>query len=249
MSRRSNSVSTQIGGWLPGPHSPPHTIPRMASASARQPPSGEPPGTSVNRCWTASTRHIRHLARRAKGRNGAPASGDYPSRGRYHSSGARECSGARSTPLGWCASRGGKPLNRPCGTSSTGGLPGCERPQRSRTAQIRYSPSEPFVLDGVSFPLPQGRCLAIVGPSGAGKSTKMAGLLSSFMTVILSLNEWVGRVLSILFSNPCSGIDLGFRASIKMKLLIRHPSATSAIPFRHFRHPSAILPPSFRHRV
>ena len=28
---------------------------------------------------------------------------------------------------------------------------------------------------------------------------------------------------------------------------IGHPSAISAMPFRHFRHPSAILPPSFRH--
>src|SRR6266705_710553 len=96
------------------------------------------PHSSVRHGWpTASTRRIRHPARRARGRNGAPPSGDHPSRGWYRTSGAGECSGARPASPGRYASRGGKPPSRPCGTSGSGGPPGCHRAERSRTAKGR----------------------------------------------------------------------------------------------------------------
>ncbi|HEY66063.1 MAG TPA: thiol reductant ABC exporter subunit CydC, partial [Caldilineae bacterium] len=46
-----------------------------------------------------------------------------------------------------------------------------------RDLRFRYAPSEPYVLNGVSFDLPRGKRLAIVGPSGAGKSTLVNLLL------------------------------------------------------------------------
>jgi hypothetical protein len=67
-----------------------------------------------------------------------------------------------------------------------------------------------------------------------------------------------------VFSNPCEGIDVWWKASVNMNLLIRHafrhPSATFkeklAIMYsiRHLighpiRHSSAIYPPSIRHLI
>jgi ATP-binding cassette, subfamily C, bacterial CydC len=48
---------------------------------------------------------------------------------------------------------------------------------RLENLRFRYSPDEPWVLEGLSFDLPKGGCLAIVGPSGAGKSTLVNLLL------------------------------------------------------------------------
>jgi thiol reductant ABC exporter CydC subunit len=45
--------------------------------------------------------------------------------------------------------------------------------------KFRYNDTEPFVLNGFSFHLPQGGRLALVGPSGAGKST-LINLLARF---------------------------------------------------------------------
>lgn len=46
-----------------------------------------------------------------------------------------------------------------------------------RNLRFRYSPDEPFVLDGVGFDAPPGRCVAISGPNGSGKSTLVNLLL------------------------------------------------------------------------
>jgi len=48
-----------------------------------------------------------------------------------------------------------------------------------QNVRFRYQPEEPYVLDDVSFTIPQGKCVAIVGANGAGKST-LAHLLQRF---------------------------------------------------------------------
>ncbi|HEX6472141.1 MAG TPA: thiol reductant ABC exporter subunit CydC [Streptosporangiaceae bacterium] len=48
---------------------------------------------------------------------------------------------------------------------------------RLRGARARYSPSDPWALDGVDLDLAPGRRVALVGTSGAGKSTVAAVLL------------------------------------------------------------------------
>ncbi|HEX6544535.1 MAG TPA: thiol reductant ABC exporter subunit CydC, partial [Ktedonobacterales bacterium] len=46
-----------------------------------------------------------------------------------------------------------------------------------RDLRFRYAPDEPYVLDGVSFTVPQGKLVAVVGPSGSGKTTLLHLLL------------------------------------------------------------------------
>lgn len=48
---------------------------------------------------------------------------------------------------------------------------------RLRAIDVRWTPSEPPVVCGLSVDLPPGRRVAIVGPSGAGKSTIAAAML------------------------------------------------------------------------
>lgn len=46
-----------------------------------------------------------------------------------------------------------------------------------KNLRYRYSPHEPWVLDGLSFSIPAGQSVAFVGPSGCGKSTLINILL------------------------------------------------------------------------
>ncbi|MDR7547610.1 MAG: thiol reductant ABC exporter subunit CydC [Armatimonadota bacterium] len=103
---------------------------------------------------------------------------------------------------------------------------------RVRELCFRYAPTGPWVLDGVSFSLETGQCLAVVGPSGAGKST-LGHLLLRF---------WDYERGSILLNGAelrsCSGEDVRrllavvpqrthlFNATIRENLLLAKPEAT-----------------------
>jgi thiol reductant ABC exporter CydC subunit len=50
-----------------------------------------------------------------------------------------------------------------------------------RGLRFRYSPGDPWALDGVDLTIPSGTSLAIIGPSGSGKST-IVNLLLRFWT-------------------------------------------------------------------
>jgi ABC-type multidrug transport system fused ATPase/permease subunit len=98
--------------------------------------------------------------------------------------------------------------------------------------RFRYTPDEPFALDGISFDLPPGGRVAIVGPSGAGKST-LANLLVRFWdyedgSITLGgrdLRECaaddVRRLMGVVSQNTFL-----FNATIHDNLLIAKPDAT-----------------------
>lgn len=46
-----------------------------------------------------------------------------------------------------------------------------------RDLRFRYAPDEPYVLERVSFSVPEGKLVALVGPSGSGKTTLLHILL------------------------------------------------------------------------
>ncbi len=103
---------------------------------------------------------------------------------------------------------------------------------------FRYSPSRPpihrgaFLLNGISFTLPQGRCLAIVGPSGAGKST-LANLLLRFWDyqeghILLGgheLRQYHQHDVHALMSVVTQNTHL-FNATIRENLFIAKPHAS-----------------------
>jgi ABC-type multidrug transport system fused ATPase/permease subunit len=97
-----------------------------------------------------------------------------------------------------------------------------------------YSPSEPPALDGVSFTLPQGKCLAIVGPSGAGKTTLVNVLLRfwDYVEGQILLNgrdlrqydpKAVRQQLGVVSQNTYL-----FNETIRDNLLLARPTATQA---------------------
>jgi ATP-binding cassette subfamily C protein CydC len=89
-------------------------------------------------------------------------------------------------------------------------------------------------LDGISFELPQGRCVAIVGPSGSGKTT-LVHLLSRFWEyqeghIVLAgreLREYgqedVRRLITVLSQRPHL-----FNATVRENLLLARPEASEA---------------------
>jgi ATP-binding cassette subfamily C protein CydC len=98
--------------------------------------------------------------------------------------------------------------------------------------RFRYSPVEPYVLDGVRFTLPQGRCLAIIGPSGVGKST-IANLLLRFWDyeegrILLGEHElraYRQQDVQSLISVVTQDTHL-FNTSIRENLLLAKPNAS-----------------------
>ena len=107
---------------------------------------------------------------------------------------------------------------------------------RLRVADLcfAYNPGEPPALDGISFDLPQGNCLAIVGPSGAGKST-LAYLLLRFWdyregTIALDgkeLRQLGQEDVRYLIAVVSQHTHL-FNATVRQNLLLSRPGATEA---------------------
>ena len=100
--------------------------------------------------------------------------------------------------------------------------------------RFAYNEGEPLALDGISFDLPQGNCLAIVGPSGAGKST-LAHLLLRFWdynegTITLGgkdLRQLGQEDVRHLIAVVSQHTHL-FRATVRENLLLSRPEATEA---------------------
>jgi len=98
--------------------------------------------------------------------------------------------------------------------------------------RFRYTPQEPWVLEGVSFDLPKGGCLAIVGPSGAGKST-LVNLLLRFWydeegSITLGghdLREYQADDVRCMMGVVSQSTHL-FNGTLRDNLLIAKPDAT-----------------------
>lgn len=98
--------------------------------------------------------------------------------------------------------------------------------------RFRYGPDEPWVLDRVSFSLPEGRRVAVVGPSGAGKTT-LVNLLLRFWEYEEGSIRLGGRELK-----TCAADDVRaafsvvgqrthlFNATIRQNLLLAKPDAS-----------------------
>jgi ATP-binding cassette subfamily C protein CydC len=100
--------------------------------------------------------------------------------------------------------------------------------------RFSYNRGAPPALDGVSFELPQGRCVAIVGPSGSGKTT-LVHLLSRFWEyqeghIVLAgreLREYgqedVRQLITVLSQRPHL-----FNGTVRENLLLARPEASRA---------------------
>ncbi len=100
--------------------------------------------------------------------------------------------------------------------------------------RFRYAPDAPPALDGVSFAVRQGGCVAVVGPSGAGKST-LVNLLLRFWdyhegSITLGghdLRQFGQDDLRRLIGVVAQQTHL-FNATIRENLTLARPDATEA---------------------
>jgi ABC-type multidrug transport system fused ATPase/permease subunit len=101
-----------------------------------------------------------------------------------------------------------------------------------QSLRFRYTPADPPALDGISFTLSQGGCLAIVGPSGAGKST-LVHLLLRFWEYQAGQIRLGGRDLRQYraedvreFISVVSQRTHLFNGTVKQNLLLTRPEAS-----------------------
>ncbi len=97
---------------------------------------------------------------------------------------------------------------------------------------FRYQPTEPLVLNGLSFNLPAGGRLALLGPSGAGKST-LVYLLLRFWEYQAGRIELGGRDLRSYTPEEVRGLISVvsqqthlFNTTVRENLLMARPGAT-----------------------
>ena len=97
-----------------------------------------------------------------------------------------------------------------------------------------YNENEPPALEGISFDLAQGGCLAVVGPSGAGKST-LVQLLLRFWDYREGTISVDGRELGQLSQEDARQLFAVvsqhthlFNATVRDNLLLSRPGATEA---------------------
>lgn len=98
--------------------------------------------------------------------------------------------------------------------------------------RFRYGPEEPWVLDRVSFSLPEGKRVAVVGPSGAGKTTLVKLLLrfwdyeeGSIRLGGRELKTYAADDIRTVFSVVSQRTHV-FNATIRENLLLAKPGAS-----------------------
>ncbi|ATW26534.1 thiol reductant ABC exporter subunit CydC [Candidatus Formimonas warabiya] len=121
-----------------------------------------------------------------------------------------------------------KPAGDPFSGSS---LPPRDYSLQVENLRFRYTPEQPWVLDGLSFELPQGGRIAISGPSGAGKST-LVNLLLGFWDYQEGSIKLGGRELKDYRQEDllrCYGVVTQqthlFNTTVRENLALARPSA------------------------
>jgi ATP-binding cassette, subfamily C, bacterial CydC len=118
--------------------------------------------------------------------------------------------------------------------------PSCEAQPPARfdvrvsNLKMRYTVTEPWALDGVSFVIPEGGCLGVVGQTGAGKTSLLNVLLrfwefqeGTIQIGGVSLRELHGETIRSLCAVVAQQTHL-FNTSIRENLVLARPSAAEA---------------------